>query len=309
VKPKRPSIAVVGSINTDLVVEVARMPAPGETLRGRDVAFYPGGKGANQAVAAALLGADVSLYGKVGDDPFGKRLLDGLRGAGVGVGAVEIETGTASGLASIWVDAAGGNAIVLAAGANGRVDTGYIERRLGRIVEADVILLQLEIPIETVAFLLGALPPAGPLVVLDPAPAHDLSALPLSRIGVLTPNKAELRAVSGDDDLEAGARRLLDAGVGDVVCTVGAEGAVWFAPGGSAARFPAPKVDVVDTTAAGDAFAGALACALPTRSLEEAIPFATAAGALATTARGAQPSLPALEDVLSLLASREDGGG
>lgn len=306
---ERPTIAVVGGINTDLVVEVPRMPSPGETLRGRDVSLYPGGKGANQAVAAARLGADVRLYGKVGDDPFGKRLLDGLRGAGVDISAVKIETGAASGLASIWVDAAGGNAIVLAAGANSRVDTEYVERRLKRIIEADVVLLQLEIPIETVAFLLGALPPAGPLVVLDPAPAQDLSALPLSRIGVLTPNEAELRVVSGDDDLEAGARRLLDAGIGNVVCTVGAEGAVWFASGGSVARFPAPKVDAVDTTAAGDAFAGALARALPTRSLEEAIPFATAAGALATTVRGAQPSLPTLEDVLSLLASHEDGDG
>ncbi len=306
---ERPTIAVVGGINTDLVVEVPRMPSPGETLRGRDVAIYPGGKGANQAVAAARLGADVHLYGKVGDDPFGKRLLDGLRGADVDVSAVEIEPATASGLASIWVDAAGGNAIVLAAGANGRVDIEYVERRLKRIIEADVILLQLEIPIETVAFLLGVLPPAEPLVVLDPAPAHDLSALPLSRIGVLTPNEAELRVVSGDDDLEAGARRLLDAGIENVVCTVGGEGAVWFASGGSVARSPAPKVNVVDTTAAGDAFAGALACVLPTRSLEEAIPFAVVAGALATTARGAQPSLPTLEDVLSLLASREDGGG
>jgi ribokinase len=309
VKPKRPSIAVVGSINTDLVVEVARMPTPGETLRGRNAALYPGGKGANQAVAAVRLGADVSLYGKVGDDPFGKRLIDGLRGSGVDVGDVEIEPETASGLASIWVDAKGDNAIVVSAGANGRVDTEYVERHLERITDADVLLLQLEVPIETVAFLLGALPPAEPLVVLDPAPAHDLSALPLSRIDVLTPNETELRVVGGDDDIEAGARRLLDAGIGNVVCTLGAEGAVWFASGRPAVRFPAPKVDAADATAAGDTFNGALAWALHRRSLEEAIPFAIAAGALATTVRGAQPSLPGLEDVLSFLAFRENVDG
>ncbi len=306
--PERTSIAVVGSINIDLVVEVPRMPTPGETLRGRNVALYPGGKGANQAVAAARLGADVALYGKVGDDPFGRRLLEGLRGSGIDASSVEIEPETASGLASIWVDATGDNAIVLAAGANDEVDGRYIEKCLDRIAGADVVLLQLEVPIETVALLLGALPPVEPLVILDPAPAQDLSALPLSRIGVLTPNEAELRVVSGDEDLDAGARRLLDAGIGNVVCTLGAEGAVWYATEGSAARFPAPKVDVVDATAAGDAFAGALASVLPTRSLGDAIPFAIAVGTLATTVRGAQPSLPTLEDALSFLAASEDAG-
>ena len=305
----KPRIAVVGSINADLVIEVPRMPAPGETIGGQDAAFYPGGKGANQAVAAARLGADVSLYGKVGDDPFGGRLIDGLRGSGVDVGDVEIEPETASGLASIWVGAKGDNAIVVSAGANGRVDTEYVERHLERITDADVLLLQLEVPIETVAFLLGALPPADPLVVLDPAPARDLSALPLSRIDVLTPNETELRVVGGEDDLEAGARRLLDAGIGDVVCTFGVEGAVWFAPGRTTVRFPAPKVDAVDTTAAGDAFNGALAWALHRRSLKEAIPFAVAAGALATTVPGAQPSLPSLEDVVSFLASSDNVEG
>jgi ribokinase len=306
-KRRHPSIAVVGSLNMDIVVEVPRMPAAGETLRGRDAAFHPGGKGANQAVAAARLGADVGLYGKVGDDPFGGRLLGSVRGSGVDVRSVEVEGDRMSGLASIWVDGAGENAIALAAGANGRVNAEYITRHLDRIAEADVLLLQLEIPIESVDFLLSKLPATRPRIILDPAPAQDLSALPLSRIDILTPNEAELRVVSGENDLDAGARRLLGAGIGNVVCTLGAEGAIWYAAEGSIARFPAPKVAVVDTTAAGDAFNGALASTLVGRPLGKAIPFAVAAGALATTVRGAQPSLPTRE-ALGAFLRRGDRG-
>ena len=283
------------------------MPSPGETIAGRDAAFYPGGKGANQAVAAARLGADVTLYGKVGDDPFGERLLAGLRESGVDVGSVETEAETSSGLASIWVDGNGDNAIALAAGANGRVDARYIKRHCDRIAEADVLLLQLEIPIETIAFLLSRLPETRPLVILDPAPAQDLGSLPLARIGVLTPNEHELRILSRSDKIEAGAKRLLETGIESVVCTLGSNGAVRFSSDGSTRRFAAPTVHAVDTTAAGDAFSGALAWALFSRPLDEAIPFAIAAGALATTVRGAQPSLPRRGNVLRLLSAREQG--
>ena len=310
-KHERPTVAVVGSINTDLVIEVPRMPAPGETLVGRRVMFYPGGKGANQAVAAAKLGADVSLFGKVGDDPFGERLREGLRESGVGVRGVETERGIPSGLASIWVDEAGDNAIALAAGANGRVDCRFIERHLDRIAGADVLLVQLEIPIESVGLLLRKLPSARPLVILDPAPARDLSGLPLSRIDTITPNESELAIVGGGEDVEAGAQRLLDAGAASVVCTLGPAGAVRFSVEGPPQRFSAPEVRVVDTTAAGDAFNGALAWALPTQSVEDAIRFAVAAGALATTERGAQPSLPRRDEVDALLsahAHREERG-
>ena len=300
----KPSVAVVGSINTDIVIEVARMPEPGETIAGRAAAFYSGGKGANQAVAAARLGADVRLFGKVGGDPLGGRLLDGLRESGVDVGAVEIEADTPSGLASIWVDRRGDNAIVVAAGANGLVDTEYVGRHLDRIAAADVLLLQLEIPIATVAHLLHALPAAGPIVILDPAPAHDLASLPLTRVDVLTPNEHELRIVSGSDTIEAGAQHLIDLGAKNVICTLGADGAVWIPSSGPIMRLPAPNVDVVDTTAAGDAFAGALASALPGLPLAAAIPLAIAAGALATTVRGAQPSLPNAADLDAFLAPR-----
>ncbi len=301
-----PTIAVVGSINTDLVVEVRRMPAPGETLTGRSAAFYPGGKGANQAVAAARMGADVRLFGKVGDDPLGARLLAGLREAGVDVAAVEVEQGTPSGLASIWVDSAGDNAIVVAAGANGQVDIDYVERHLDRIARADVILLQLEVPIGTVAGLLHSLPSDSPRVILDPAPAQDLAGLPLSRVDILTPNEHELALVAGVGGVEAGTRRLLDAGIRSVVCTLGAAGASWGTAGGPIERFDAPAVDVVDTTAAGDAFNGALAWAMHRQPFGDAIRFSIAAGALATTRRGAQPSLPTLADVRALCTSSRE---
>lgn len=307
-KHDTPSVAVVGSINMDLVVEVPRMPAPGETVAGRSAAFYAGGKGANQAVAAARFGANVSLFGKVGDDPFGERLLNGLRKSGVDVSCVEIEQDTTSGLASVWVNEAGDNAIALSAGANGRVDSRYIERHLGAIASADAVLVQLEIPIETIAFLVRKLPSTRPLLVLDPAPARDLAELPLSRVDVLTPNEHELRIVSRRDGIEDAAQHLLDVGVGHVVCTLGSSGAVRYSSEGPPRRFTAPTVRVVDTTAAGDAFNGALAWALHSRSLDAAIPLAITAGALATTVRGAQPSLPSRAEVTAHLSSPEERG-
>ena len=285
-------IAVLGSINMDLVVRVPRFPAPGETVSGTEAATYAGGKGANQAVAAARLGADVHFFGKVGDDAFGDRLLSELRSNGVDAACVERETGCSSGLASIWVNDAGENAIALAPGANGRVDENYLERHFGTIRSADILLLQLEVPIETVARLLRRLPQSQPIVILDPAPAQDLSQLPLSRIDILTPNEHELRLISGKDSVEEGACQLLDRGVKNVICTLGAAGAVWFSADGAMAHFSAPEVEVVDTTAAGDAFNGALARALLASPLEDAIAQAVIAGALTTTKHGAQASLP-----------------
>lgn len=290
-------IVVLGSINMDVVVRVPRFPVPGETLAGTDVAYYSGGKGANQAVAAARLGADVRLFGKVGDDAFGERLLSELRNNKVNVNAVERESDCASGLASIWVNNEGENAIALAAGANGRVDDIYLKRHLETIRQADILLLQLEIPIEAIAALLEQLPENGPTVILDPAPAQDLSRLALERIDILTPNEHELRQISKIDELEAGAFQLLDRGVTNVICTLGAKGAVWFSSDGTMAHFSAPKVAAVDTTAAGDAFNGALAWALQTKPLEDAIAQAVIAGALATTKAGAQASLPGTADM------------
>jgi ribokinase len=256
---------------------------------------YLGGKGANQAVAAARLGASVSFFGKVGRDPFGERLLEGLRADGVNVAAVESTDKEATGTASIWVEEGGENAIACVPGANGMVDADYIDRIFDRVAAADVLLLQLEIPLDTVAYLLGRLPRGRPLVILDPSPAQDLSRLPLRRVDVLTPNRTELLALTQMDDMKSAAAALLRAGIGAVICKAGGEGAFWF--GETMSHVPAVPVCVVDTTAAGDAFNGALACAITERSMLDAIRWANAAGAIATTKAGAQPSLPRRVDV------------
>jgi ribokinase len=256
---------------------------------------YLGGKGANQAVAAARLGASVSFFGKVGRDPFGERLLEGLRADSINVAAVESTDKEATGTASIWVEEGGENAIACVPGANGMVDADYIDRIFDRVAAADVLLLQLEIPLDTVAYLLGRLPRGRPLVILDPSPAQDLSRLPLRRVDVLTPNRTELLALTQMDDMKSAAAALLRAGIGVVICKAGGEGAFWF--GETMSHVPAVPVCVVDTTAAGDAFNGALACAITERCMPDAIRWANAAGALATTKAGAQPSLPRRADV------------
>ncbi len=289
-------IAVVGSINMDLVVEVPRMPRPGETLQGRRVSFYPGGKGANQAVAAARLGADVAFFGKLGGDSFGEQLLRGLKENGVDVSAIELKENVSSGLANIWVTDDGENAIALTPGANAQVDRSYVDRNFKSIAQSDALLLQLEIPLKTIEYLLRSLPSSEPTVILDPAPAQDLSSLPLERIDILTPNQLELAAITGSEDIEEGSRQLRARGVKHILCTVGHKGAYW-ASLERTAHFPAYKVEPIDTTAAGDAFNGALAWALLRRSLDEAINWANAAGALATTRKGAQPSLPTLDEL------------
>lgn len=300
-------IEVLGSINMDLVCEVSRLPHEGETLCGLKFARYPGGKGANQAVAAARLGAQVFFYGKVGDDLFGNELLRSLVKNGINVEEVERVQGSPSGIASIWVAENGENAIVYVPGANALVDTAYVDQVLPGLATAKILLLQFEIPLETVAYLLRRLPPKSPIVILDPAPAQDISALPLERVDIITPNRGELSALTGEEDLEEAARRLLALGVGQVVCKVGAEGAFLIEKNGIR-HVPSFHIDPVDTTAAGDAFNGALAVALAEgKDIEEAVHFANAAGALAATRPGAQPSLPTRQEVEALLRKAYQG--
>ena len=284
----------------DLVLSVPCFPQPGETVAGTDVATYSGGKGANQAVAAARLGSEVQFFGKVGDDVFGDRLLAELRNNHINVSAIEREPDCASGMASIWVNDQGENAIVLAAGANKRVDENYVQRHLDAINGADILLFQLEIPIETVASVLRQLPKEGPIVVLDPAPAQDLSSISLDRIDYLTPNEHELRSITGKDSVEEGAFLLIDQGAKNVICTLGGQGAIWLSNDGMIAHFSSPEVAVIDSTGAGDAFNGALAWALQAHSIEEAIGQGILGGALATTKRGAQDSLPYLREIEAL---------
>jgi len=298
-----PRIAVLGSANIDLVCRVARLPKPGETVRASNVSRYRGGKGANQAVAAARLGAAVEFYGMVGDDSFGDTLLSGFEENGVDASAVDRVFSCSSGTATIWVADDGENSIVIASGANGCIDNDYVDRHLDSLAQADVLLLQFEILPETVAHVLRSLPQDHPKIVLDPAPALSLNGIPISRATCLTPNEEELLALSGEHSVEAGTRVLHDLGAELVICTLGNRGAYVSRSGEPATTISAFPIVPKDSTAAGDAFAAALAVGLAKSEpaeLADIVCFACAAGALAVTKEGAWPSLPVADEVRAL---------
>jgi ribokinase len=282
-------IAVVGSVNLDVVVEVPRHPVPGETVIGGDRRELPGGKGANQAVAAARLGATVALVGRVGADDAGRRLRDGLAGEGVDVGHVAEDPDAPTGMALIAVDASGENTIVVSSGANARVDAGDVRAAGDVLAGAAVTLLQHEVGEEAVG---AAIATAGGRVVLNPAPARPL----VSSVDVLVPNRGELEALAGRTGDPVALARGLD-GARAVVVTLGAEGAV-VVEGERAERVAAPRVEAVDTTGAGDTFCGALVQALAEgAALVEAARWATRAAAASVTRLGAQGGMPRREDV------------
>jgi ribokinase len=284
-------IAVVGSINLDVVVEVARHPAPGETVIGGDRRELPGGKGANQAVAAARLGATVALVGRVGADDAGRRLRDGLAGEGVDVEHVLVDPEAPTGMALIAVDGAGENTIVVSPGANARVGAPDVEAARDVLASAAVTLVQHEVPEDAVAAAIAA---AGGTVVLNPAPARRIVAA----VDVLVPNLGELEALAGRAGDPVELARGLEAARA-VVVTLGAEGAV-VVDGDHAERVAAPRVEAVDTTGAGDAFCGALAQALDSGAdLVEAARWAARAAAASVTRLGAQGGMPHREDVPS----------
>ncbi len=296
------SVLVVGSANMDLVFRCARIPRAGETLLGGEFSTHPGGKGANQAVAIGRLGGSVSFVGAVGVDGFGGVLRESLSGAGVSVAWLESRADLATGAACIVIDDAGMNSIVVAPGANAGVTPGRVTEAL-RATGAKVALAQLEIPLEAVEAAAAA-----DRFILNPAPAQPLPVELLATCYLLTPNETETEALTGIDPdsdeacLRAG-RELLERGVQNVVITLGARGAYWISATEGRA-FPAPTVDVVDTTAAGDAFNGALAMFLAEgRELANAIPLANCVGALSTTRRGAQESMPTLEELRVLAGS------
>jgi len=285
-------IAVLGSANIDFVFRIERFPQLGETLTARDHVRVFGGKGANQAVACARLGAETIFMGSVGDDVFGDDLLQSLRQNGVQVQYVRRLKNVYSGTTVIFVDSKGNNSILYFPGANGCIDTSYIDDILPHVVSASVLLLQFEIPLNAISYLLKKLPPDRPIVIVDPSPASDLRGLPVERIDLLTPNQIELASLTGCTDILVGGRQLLELGVKQVICKVGENGA-WLIGRGEVNHFPAFRVHVVDTTAAGDAFNAGLAVALEKGlPLDQGVIWANAAGALACTKFGAQPSLP-----------------
>lgn len=299
-------VAVLGSSNTDLVVPVGRIPRVGETVLGSDLVIAPGGKGANQAVAAARLGVEVRFIGAVGDDRFGADALEGLRAEGLDVGRVRVVPGVPSGVALITVDSEGGNAIAVSSGANARVSANDVRAAAGALDDASVLLVQLETPMHAVREGLRLARERGCRTVLDPAPAPP-GGLPdavLALVDVLTPNEGEARdLVGGDGDPEELARALLRRGAGAVVLTLGGEGALVTTPERTE-MLPAHQVRAVDTTAAGDAFNGGLAAALSRgEDLFAAARYASAVAALSVTKRGAQPSMPAAPEVEHFLSS------
>ena len=302
----RPRIAVVGSINLDLVSSVHRLPKPGETLLSRSFAQYPGGKGANQAVAAARMGGDVSLFGAVGDDSTGDRLLDNLRNEGIRIEGVGRTLGLQTGVACILVSGNGENVIAYTPGANAALPLDFVKQSLKVIRASDVLLLQLETPMPIIRALLQELPKVRPLVILDPAPSQALEKTLLSHIHILTPNRGELRTLTGIEDVEIAAGSLISEGIEAVVCTLGVEGSCLITRDRTCA-FPAFPVDAVDTTAAGDAFAGTLAVELARGEvLDVAIRTANAAGALAASRYGAQTSIPTRAEADEFLGRMEN---
>jgi ribokinase len=291
-----------------LIVRAGRLPLPGETVSGGDLMTAPGGKGANQAVAAARLGAQVYFVGRLGLDMFGQQARQHLEQEGLDLSYL-IQNGEApSGVALIVVGPRGQNIIAVAPGANHRLTPANVEAALPAIRQADIVLLQLETPLDTVetAARLGHEPgrqtPA--LVILNPAPAPTgpLPASLLGQVDVLTPNEHEAALLTGEQDPEKAAAALLNLGVKTVVVTLGGAGALLATSAAGIVRIPAFPVEPVDTTAAGDAFNGGLAVALAhARTMEAAVRYASAVGALAVTRMGAQPSLPTADEVTDFL--------
>ncbi|MFC8344558.1 ribokinase [Streptomyces sp. NPDC057280] len=295
-------LLVVGSANADLVIGVERRPAAGETVLGSDLAVHPGGKGANQAVAAARLGARTALLARVGDDGHGRLLLDSLRSAGVDSVGVLVG-GAPTGVALITVDPSGDNSIVVSPGANGRLTPEDVRAAGSLFHAARVVSAQLEIPLETVVAVAASLAPDSRFV-LNPSPPRPLPAVLLAACDPLIVNEHEAKVILGDsaigDDPEDWARVLLAKGPRSVVVTLGAEGALVASRDGIS-RVASVKVDAVDTTGAGDAFTAALAYRLSTgASLEEAAAYAARVGAAAVTKEGAQVSFPTAEEVDAL---------
>lgn len=295
------SILVVGSINMDLVVRSPHLPLPGETILGSRFDTFPGGKGANQAVAAARLGAPVKMIGRVGKDAFGEAMLETLRRDGVDVAAIGCDPEAPTGVALITVDDAGQNTIVVASGANMRLAPEHVTQAEALFKDAALLVLQLEIaqPVIEQACLLARR--HGVRILLNPAPARPLPAEFLRGVDLLIPNQIELALLAGEQDPPAAARKLLSWGVGQVIVTLGKDGALLLS-GTQEKPVPAYRVKVVDTTAAGDAFVGALAVALAEGSpVVAAAAWANAAAAVSVTRAGAQPSLPRREEVEAMI--------
>lgn len=294
----------------DLVVRMPRIPKPGETLLGGHFKTFPGGKGANQAVAAARLGAQVSMIGCVGCDGFGKELLKALKNEGIDTENIAMLPDISTGVALIQVDEEGRNSISVASGANYELTADDVEKGFQSIGKFDVLIMQLETPIETVVHAAKLASINRATVILNPAPAQILDNGLLGLVDVLVPNEHEIGVILGGNELSyiddcQNTRRCQELGIKNLIVTLGDKGAMVIDTAGKKSQIPAFKVKAVDTTAAGDCFVGALGVALcEGKSLREAAEFAGAAAALSVMHEGAQPSLPFRRDVEELLKER-----
>lgn len=298
----KPKIVVVGSSNADMVIKLERSPRPGETVIGGDFIMAAGGKGANQAVAAARLGGEITFVARVGADMFGKQAIQNFQEEGINTDYIVVDDDNPSGVALIFVDRNGENSIAVASGANNKLSEKDVAAAGEKIAGAQVMLLQLETPVETVRYAARLASEAGTKVILNPAPARQLDEALFRTITILTPNESEAELLTGvkvEDEKSAkqAVHVLRKKGVANVIITMGSQGA-FLITNDQAVLIPTKKITAVDTTAAGDAFNGALAYALAMEeSLDKAVRFANLAGAFSATKLGAQPSMPTREEL------------
>ncbi|HWB24300.1 MAG TPA: ribokinase [Chitinophagaceae bacterium] len=302
------SIVVAGSSNTDMVIKAARLPAPGETILGGAFFMNAGGKGANQAVAAARLGGNVTFIAKLGNDIFGKQALQLFNEEGINTSCVMVDSQLPSGVALITVDESGENCIAVASGANAALMPADIEAIEDTIATAEIILMQLEIPVETVEYISALAKKYGKKLILNPAPARPLGDGVLGNISVITPNQTEAGILTGiavTDEVTAIAAAVVlrEKGIEHVIITLGENGALVYSHNEYKTVTP-PKVTAVDTTAAGDVFNGALAVALcEGMNIFDAAEFACKAAAISVTRLGAQASAPGRNEIINALPS------
>ena len=295
------NICVIGSLNMDLVVNVDTMPKPGQTIIGSNFKEVPGGKGANQAVAMARLNGNVSMIGKVGEDGFGQTLINSLKNDKVDTTYIQTAKG-ATGVALITVDKNAQNSIVVSPGANFEVKEDDIDNNIEAIKNSDIVVLQLETPLNAIKYALNKAKELNKYTILNPAPAVKLDDEIIKNVDLLTPNETELEIISGvsietEEDIQKAAQIMIEKGVKELIVTLGSKGSLYINKEKSMFK-KAYKVEAVDTTAAGDSYTGALAVALSQdKNIEDAMDFASKVGALSVLKEGAQSSLPTLENV------------
>lgn len=305
-------ILVIGSLNMDFVIDVWKMPLAGETILGKSLELVPGGKGANQAYAVGKLGSDVAMIGAVGNDVYGEKLISNLESVGVNTDGIEKLDGVPTGNAFITVDENGENSITVIQGANALLDRSIIDKHINLIEECEAVIMQLEIPLDTVSYVKEIAGKMGKKIILDPAPArNDLSDEFLAGFDIVKPNETELQTLLSEElntkeELIAGARKLQEKGIKDVIVTLGGDGS-FLVRDDECIFFDAEKVKAVDTTAAGDCFTAAFTSHITEgHTYEEAIRFGNKVSAIVVTRKGAQTSIPSMEEVMDILSKQEE---